>query len=153
MLQHFVPLMSEGSCHSCHSASNFAEIKAHALARSLWCIPLPLLQKAKTILLLCPVRIGLLCKKHAVKQDLSYTPGNCARMCDWHHQCCIHSDCLAALQDKYNGLSFTMERPRGCPCPFLCWPFNCTIINPLKMFVRSTDGERRPHTCYSAPQD
>ena len=108
MLQHFVPLMSEGSCHSCHSASNFAEIKAHALARSLWCIPLPLLQKAKTILLLCPVRIGLLCKKHAVKQDLSYTPGNCARMCNWHHQCYIHSGHFAALQDKYNGLSFNM---------------------------------------------
>lgn len=44
------------------------------------------------------------------------------------------------LQDKYNGLSFTMERPRTCPIPFLCWPFNCTILCPLKLFVRSTDG-------------
>lgn len=33
-----------------------------------------------------------------------------------------------------------MERPCALPCPFLCWPFNCTIINPLKIFVRSTDG-------------
>ena len=48
---------------------------------------------------------------------------------DWH------------MQDKYNGLSFTMERPRTCPMPFLCWPFNCTILCPLKLFVRSTDGE------------
>lgn len=45
------------------------------------------------------------------------------------------------MQDKYNGLSFTMERPRTCPLPFLCWPFNCTILCPLKLFVRSTDGE------------
>ena len=45
------------------------------------------------------------------------------------------------VQDKYNGLSFTMERPRTCPVPFLCWPFNCTILCPLKLFVRSTDGE------------
>lgn len=45
------------------------------------------------------------------------------------------------IQDKYNGLSFTMERPRTCPIPFLCWPFNCTILCPLKLFVRSTDGE------------
>ena len=47
---------------------------------------------------------------------------------------------LTDLQDKYNGLGFTMERPCAAPCPFLCWPFNCTIINPLKIFVRSTDG-------------
>ena len=60
--------------------------------------------------------------------------------------------CVCAVQDKYNGLSFTMERPRGCPCPFLCWPFNCTIINPLKMFVRSTDGKRSHPACNTAPE-
>ena len=60
--------------------------------------------------------------------------------------------CVCAVQDKYNGLSFTMERPRGCPCPFLCWPFNCTIINPLKMFVRSTDGECLHPPCIITPQ-
>lgn len=48
------------------------------------------------------------------------------------------------VQDKYNGLSFTMERPRTCPIPFLCWPFNCTILCPLKLFVRSTDGKLGP---------
>ncbi|KAL3157951.1 hypothetical protein ABBQ32_012351 [Trebouxia sp. C0010 RCD-2024] len=65
-----------------------------------------------------------------------YNPG-CNCLC---FPCCYKRLTLTA-KDKYNGLSFTMERPRTCPIPFLCWPFNCTILCPLKLFVRSTDGD------------
>ncbi|DBA82803.1 hypothetical protein WJX77_009020 [Trebouxia sp. C0004] len=80
--------------------------------------------------------------------DNEFSAGELSLIVDDYNPGC---DCLClpgcykrltlTAKDKYNGLSFTMERPRGCPCPFLCWPFNCTIINPLKMFVRSTDGD------------
>lgn len=48
---------------------------------------------------------------------------------------------IAVLQDKNNRLSFTLERPCACPITCLPWPFNCTILSPLKVFVRGATGE------------
>ena len=49
---------------------------------------------------------------------------------------------IFCLQDKFNGLSFVMERPCAAPCFWLpCWPLTCCISCPLKVFVRNTEGE------------
>ncbi|KAL3150228.1 hypothetical protein ABBQ32_000087 [Trebouxia sp. C0010 RCD-2024] len=43
-------------------------------------------------------------------------------------------------KDKNNNLSFTLERPCACPITCLPWPLNCTILSPLKVFVRGATG-------------
>ena len=66
-------------------------------------------------------------------------------MWDTCKTCCPNtlsaSDMSTVLQDTNNRLSFTLERPCACPITCLPWPFNCTILSPLKVFVRGATGE------------
>ena len=129
----------------------------HNPGRSCWCLPgyfKRLTVNAKVIGLISRVQLTACGKIYAPSLEysaddyiLSHKPGQPNSLASTPQnpldiRTTVSMDCCC-FQDKNNRMSFTLERPCACPITCLPWPFNCTILSPLKVFVRGATGEQQ----------